>query len=376
MNVLWIIDSLGPGGAESLMVPLLKSLKEQGVESRVCVLHIRDGNPTADELQKLGIAVDLVLVKNLRNPFDLFRLVKYIRQYRPNIIHTQLETSDVLGTIAAWLLKIPSVSTIHTLEQPSKRMKKSWRNYLRWNCLSLFSRRVVVVSEVARQHYIQLGYRSEKLLTLYNGIDLKKFNCAGQTDIDKWSILELPNDSVVLVSVAVLREPKGIQYMLQAMPDLLAKVPNMYYVVVGDGQYRATLESLAESLGIKSQVLFMSFRSDIPEILAASDLFVHPTLADALPTVLFEAMAVGVPIIASQVGGVPEILEHDVNGLLVPPANSSSLVDACLRILSDKGLAGRLASIARDTVVRRFDVNQQARNLTQLYQQMAVTYEN
>src|SRR5262245_36177962 len=146
MKVLWIIDSLGPGGAESLMVPLLKSLQERNVESRVCVLQVRVGNPIAEEIRKLGIPVDLIQIRNLRNPIDLLRLVKYIRHHRPNVIHTQLETSDVLGTLAARLLNIPSISTIHTLDLPSKRMKKRWRNFLRWNCLNRLSSRVIVVS--------------------------------------------------------------------------------------------------------------------------------------------------------------------------------------------------------------------------------------
>lgn len=370
MKVLWIIDGLGPGGAESLMVPLLSSLKECNVHSRVCVLQVRSGNPIGDELKKLGVPVDLLPIKNLRNPLDIFRLMNYIRQHKPDVIHTQLETSDALGTIAARLLHIPSVSTLHTLEQHGTRKRKRWRNALRWNSLNMFARRVIAVSDVAHRHYISLGFRSEKLITLYNGIDLKKFRTETEATLNKNDIFGVPNESTVLTTVAVLREPKGIQYLLHALPAIIEKVPNLYYAVIGDGPYRQNLEQLSSTLGIRERVLFMGYRSDIPEILAASDLFVLPTLVEALPTVLFEAMAAGVPVIVSNVGGVPEIVEHDVNGLLIPPADSTVLATACLRLLLDEALCNRLTTAARATVANRFDVRQQAGRLIALYDQM------
>lgn len=373
MKVLWIIDGLGPGGAESLMVPLLASLKDFDVEPRVCVLQVRSGNPIGDELIKLGVPVDLLAIKNLRNPLNLVRLMNYIRRYEPDVIHTQLETADALGTIAARLLNIPSVSTLHTLEQPSTRMKKRWRNALRWNSLNMFARRVIAVSDVAHQHYLRLGFRSDKLITLYNGIDLHKFSAENQSKSDKAKLFGLPTDGIVITTVAVLREPKGIQYMLRALPMIITKVPNVYYAVVGDGPYRQHLEELSVSLGVSKHVLFMSYRSNIPEILAASDLFVLPTLVEALPTVLFEAMAAGVPIIVSEVGGVPEIIEHDVNGVLLPPAEPALLIEACLRLLLDKDLCNRLSAAAKATVANRFDVRRQAGNLLALYNQMVTT---
>jgi glycosyltransferase involved in cell wall biosynthesis len=116
--------------------------------------------------------------------------------------------------------------------------------------------------------------------------------------------------------------------------------------------------------------MFLGYRSNIPEILAASNLFVLPTLVDALPTVLFEAMAAGLPIVVSNVGGVPEIVEDEVNGLLVPPADPVSLAKSCIRLLLDKDLCNRLSSAARATVASRFDVRQQASVLMALYSQM------
>jgi glycosyltransferase involved in cell wall biosynthesis len=374
MYVLWLIDSLGPGGAESLMVPLLKSLKEYGVESRVCFFQVRAGNPIAGELCKIGIPVDQVEIKNLRNPMDLSRLMKYIRQQRPDIVHTQLEASDILGTLAARLLRIPSLATLHTMDAPAVKTRKRGKDFLRWHVLQRFAQRVIVVSESTRRHYLDLGITNEKMLTMYNGIDLDRFIGVSQGNISKTAFMGLPCDSRILTTVAVLREPKGIQYMLQALPGLLAQLPNLFYAIVGDGEYREALEKLTVSLAIKDHVVFLGYHTDIPEILAVSDLFVHPSLLDALPTVLFEAMAVGVPIVASQVGGVPEIIDGEITGLLVPPGDPASLANACLRLLLDKSLSGRLTSAAREAVANRFDIRAQAAGLAALYDQTVSAY--
>jgi glycosyltransferase involved in cell wall biosynthesis len=215
-----------------------------------------------------------------------------------------------------------------------------------------------------------LGFTTRKLLTLYNGIDLDKFTRHAATDKNKSTLFGLPDDSVILTTVAVLREPKGIQYMLRALPEILSRIPNAYYAIIGDGEYRKDLEDLTSSLGLESHVIFMSYRSDVSELLAASDVFVLPTLVDALPTVLFEAMAVGIPVIASNVGGVPEIVENNVSGLLIPPANPTVLATTCICLLQDETLAQRLASAAHDKVLSHFDIRRQAKNLIALYNEM------
>jgi glycosyltransferase involved in cell wall biosynthesis len=366
MRLLWLIDSLGPGGAENLMIPMLSNLKNH-VDPHVCVLSTRSGNPIAVELEKIGIRIDLIEIKNLRNLKGIWRLYKYIRQSRPDVIHTQLETSDILGTLFGKILGIPSISTIHTLELPSRKIKKYLRNFLRWNILKCFSKYIIVVSDFTRQHYIRLGFDQTKLLTIYNGIELNNFLRDSDPRHLKAGMFGLHDDCVVITTVAVLREMKGIQNMLSAMPKLIDKIPNLYYVIVGDGEYRENLENLSRTLGIVEQVIFLGYRTDIPAILAASDLFAYPSLQDALPTVLMEAMASDVPIVASNIGGVPEIIENDVSGLLVDPGNPSSLVEACFKLLCDHDLSERYTAAAYDVVKNKFDICQQASSILALY---------
>src|SRR5262249_5396478 len=149
----------------------------------------------------------------------------------PDIIHTQLEASDIFGTIAAKIRGIPSVSTLHTLDVKSKIKRSYWRNLIRRKILDSFSSQVIAVSEVTRQHYISLGIRSEKITTLYNGVDLSRFIGFRHNGVREKSLLNIPDDCIVILTVAVLREAKGIQYMLNALPAILAKFPRVCYVI-------------------------------------------------------------------------------------------------------------------------------------------------
>jgi glycosyltransferase involved in cell wall biosynthesis len=303
---------------------------------------------------------------SLRQVIDFFR---YVKKVKPDIIHTQLETSDVLGGFVSRLLGIPVVSTVHTLTLPSKKRTSRLRKLLRNFSLRHFFDKVIVVSGATRNHYLRLGMKSDALMTLYNGIDLSRFT-VGMTRSKNDVIPAVTESDLVLVTVAVLREPKGIQYMLKALPLILAAHPNVRYVIVGDGEYRKSLEDLAQSLGLSERVIFLGYRRDIPSLLAASDIFVFPTLDDAFPTVLLEALAIGMPIIASEVGGVPEIIHHEENGLLIPPSKADLLAASCNRLLSDHELASRLGQAGRADANKRFNIDQQSKALVDLYLQL------
>jgi len=370
--IIWMIDSLGPGGAEQLMPTILKNLKQAGFNIRICALQIRAGNPIASELERLELPVDLIPIPNLRQPFNLVHILRYLRLHRPQLLHTQLEFADILGTLAAKILGIPSVSTVHTLDVfPEK--KSAWgRMKLRWFLLGKFCDRVIAVSEKTRLHYLQSGgLPSDKVITLYNGVDISRFKIMDATQTAKLKQeLHLPLNSKIIITVAVLREPKGIQFMIRALPAILEQCPDVHYLIVGDGEHGAALTDLVTALAIKNHVTFAGHRTDIPDLLACCDIFVLPTLKDALPTVLIEALAAERPIVASNVGGVPEIIENGVNGLLVSPGDPSKLTEACLKLLKDNELSRQIVLAGSKTVRQRFNIGSQIEQLSKLYEEL------
>jgi glycosyltransferase involved in cell wall biosynthesis len=378
-RILWMIDSLMPGGAEQLLLTILKNFEHESFDIRVLALQIRRGNPIADELERSGIAVDLApsQIRNLRNPIKLLRLFFYVKNLSPELIHTQLEHSDILGNVFAKILRIPSVSTLHTLEVAKDLRFAHFRLKLKWFILKYFCDTIITVSEKTRDHHLKFGnLPKNKTSTIYNGIQLSRFQTHNRTQNEEIKInLGLSPNSIVITTVAVLREQKGIQFMIQALPEILRYEPNLTYLIVGDGVYASQLNNLVDDLGLQERVLFTGYRTDIPDILAVSDLFVLPSLGDALPTVLIEALAAGKPIIATQVGGIPEIITDGINGLLVPPADPESLAFACLKILRDRDFSQCIGTKGVETAKDRFDIKIQVKKLVTLYNDLINQYD-
>lgn len=376
-RIIWLIDSLGLGGAERLLVTYLQHLTLTSFDLRVCALQIRNGNPIAAEIRRLGVPVDFIPLRHLRDVAGLPRLVRYLRQQQADLLHTQLEFADTMGSIAAKIRGVPAVATLHTLHNPPKGTRSYWRDRLKWWSLRHCCDRVIAVSEGARQHYIRLGRLTpEKVTTLYNGIDLSCFTPQGQAErAAKRQDFEIPADAPLIITVAVLRSLKGIQYLIEAMPAILQTVPTARYLVVGSGPHEAELKRLAQTYGVAERVIFSGARQDIPDLLAMSDLFVLPTLTEALPTVLAEAMAARKPIVASKVGGVPEMIEHGANGFLIPPADPARLAEACIQLLQNPSQAQAMADTGWQIVQRRFNIQQQAHVLGHLYQELLIKGE-
>jgi len=288
---------------------------------------------------------------------------------RPAVLHTQLEFADTLGCTAAKMLGIPTVSTLHTADAPQKGEKSYRRLKLRWWILRHIATRVIAVSEGTRRHHLRVGkLPPEKVVTLHNGIDLSRFTPIPPAETAALrASLGIPAGAPLLITVAVLRPPKGIQFLLEALPDILKVVPETRYLIVGDGDHREKLKSIAAEKGVSDRVIFAGSRRDIPPLLAAADIFVLPTLTEALPTVLAEAMAAEKPIVAGDVGGVPEMVDDGRNGLLVPPADPRALTDACVKLLENPERAREMGRTGRKIVAERFDIRRQVRRLEELY---------
>ena len=369
VRLVFLIDSLGMGGAERLMLQYLKHFDRSIFDLRVCRMHGHKDEMITAEIQNAGIPVDLLPVPKLRDVTALPRLVRYLNQQNTELLHTQLEFSDILGMTAARFLRIPVVTTVHCLDQPQPGTRTYWRLKLRWWIMREFCNCAIMVSERTLDHHIRVGkLPASKALALHNGIDLTPFQVLNASAIAaKRAELGISRDAPLLVTVAVLRKPKGLQYMIPALPLLIETVPDLHYLIVGDGEYRETLRQLVAEYGVTDHVTFAGTRKDVPELLGISDLFVLPTLGEALPTVLAEAMAARTPIVVSNVGGVPEMIDPGRNGILVPPSDTIALANACRTLLHDLDRARQMGDEGRAIVEERFNIQSQVRKLENLY---------
>jgi glycosyltransferase involved in cell wall biosynthesis len=169
------------------------------------------------------------------------------------------------------------------------------------------------------------------------------------------------------MACSVLREEKGIQHLLAAMSRLVARRSGVALVVLGSGPFEAPLRAMTEELGLADVVTFMGHRSDVADLLPAADVFCHPTLLDVLPTVIIEAMAASLPVVASRTGGIPELVDNGVSGLLVEPGAPAPLAAALERVLSDPALAERFGVAGRRRVHQSFERTMQVDRLETLY---------
>jgi glycosyltransferase involved in cell wall biosynthesis len=369
-RIAYLIDGLSMGGAERLMVPLLKHLSREHFEPYVCAMQSKDGNPMADEIRALGIPVECLNIKRLRDFDAIPRLRKYLKGIEADLVHTQLEAANILGNISAKLLRLPSVCTIHVMPSLDVKTKTKLHQRVEWFALRHFCDHVISVSEEARQYHMQIsGTSPDQISTIYNGIDLSAFVHMDQAR-ERAAVraeLAIPRDSNVLVTVAVLRPPKGIQFMIRALPSILASHPNTYYLIVGSGSHHSVLVEEVNRAGVRERVIFAGMRKDVPRMLAASDVFVLPTLTEALPTVLAEAMAARLPIVASKVGGIPEMIANGQNGFLIRPEGLNDLIRECNHLLDHPEKRADMGAEGWKTVNRKFSIERQVEQLKELY---------
>lgn len=375
LRIAYLIDGLGMGGAERLMVPLLAHLDRGQFASRVGVLQTKENNPLAEDIRRLGVPVDEIPVRRLRDPSALPRLRAYLAAHQINLVHTQLEFANILGNLAAKTLHLPSVATVHVLPSDEARLKARLHQWTEWAFLYLFCDRVLTVSEETRRSFIRHSrFPAQRVQTLYNGIDLAQIPLVPSDRLSVRQELGIPQEAQLLVTVAILRPLKGIHLMLQALPTILEKHPHTFYLIVGDGPQRSQLEEQARALGIAARVIFTGMRRDIPRLLNSSDLFVLPSLSEALPTVLAEAMAAKLPIVASAVGGIPEMLIPGENGMLVPPPSPQGFADACSTLLDDASRRKQMGTRGREIVEQTFNITIQVQKLAQIYHEESRRY--
>ena len=374
LRIAYLIDHLGPGGAEALTAAYLPHLRSLGVRPSVLAFNAHSGGRLIHEIRSQGVPVEVLGIDRMGDPRALSRVLSRLRRERVDLVHAQLELSELIGPAVARILRIPSVVTLHTTTTASQGARARVRALLVGAVLRRLCDRIIAVSDHAARHYVEVDrLPTARISTVYNGIDLGRFRPpASVSDLRAATRRELgvPDDSPLIVTVAVLRQPKGIQHLIRAMPAILREIPGARYLIVGDGEYRAELASLARRTGVGERIVFAGARTDVARMLHASDLFVLPTLTEALPTVIAEAMAAGLAIVATRVGGIPEMVEDGRNGLLIDAGDEAALAMACTRVLADHELSTRLAATGSLVVSERFDLSRQAGRLRELYAEL------
>ncbi|HEV2974714.1 MAG TPA: glycosyltransferase family 4 protein [Solirubrobacteraceae bacterium] len=368
LRVHTLIDSLTWGGAEMLLSDLAAGALSGGVELSVGYLIEVDGSPAARPLRELGVVPELVPVRRLLEAGAVPRLRRHLARVAPDIVHTHLGLADVVGTLAARSLSLPVVSTIHLVASQPTGRDDGARGRARQRVAALARRRasarVIAVSDAARAAYLATGWdRSRHVVTVRNGIARTADPADG---VRLRAELGIAPEEIVLSTVTVLRPGKGHELVVEAVRELLPRFPRLRLLILGDGPSREDVERLARPLG--DAAILTGHRSDVMAVLAATDVLLHPTRMDAFPTTLLEAAAASVPVIASAVGGVPEIVTDRQTGLLLEaPASAGELTQRLALLLADAGLRAALGAGARQRFEREFTAERWVARLRRVY---------
>jgi glycosyltransferase involved in cell wall biosynthesis len=365
VRILQIIDSFSYGGAERLLATLNAVAPDAGLEMTVTSLAPRSQNRNASlpVLEAAGLQPSFADVHKLLDPRGIQKLARAIKASGAEVVHAHLGTSATLVPLAARVAGVPCVSTLHHLPRRKDTRGEALKS---WLCIRSAERgfALVFVSDAAKRAAEGIyGTAKPSWRVLHNGVDLSSFTpVPGGVPEPLPADIGIPEGTPVVSIVAAVREPKGHEYAFQAWPTVREKVPDAVLLVVGDGPHLATLRASAPE-----GVVFTGAREDVPAILRGSTFAMLPSLTEALPTSLIEAAATGLPVLATTVGGTPEVVENGRTGILVEPRDAEGLAAGAIDLLIDSGRREQYGAAGRRLAEERFDLRRWAGRLADLY---------
>jgi glycosyltransferase involved in cell wall biosynthesis len=377
INVAFVVNNLDVGGLEKVVVSLLENLDRDaftphliclnGAGKMAAEIDLPDENRLVLErtrdvrLPIVGVSID---------PFRLHQIRRFVRARQLDVLHAHNIGPLIYAGVATRLIPMrrrPRI--VYSDHNQLFSMDAGRTQRARWY-LKLADQIIAVSQDLERTLTERLQAPPEKVRVLYNGVDSNRF--AG-TDRSKLRRELRIGDGEFVVGTAIrLSEVKGIDYLLDAVPAVLAKTPATRFVIAGDGPVRPALEEKARRLGLGDRVLFIGYRSDVPDVVSAFDVYVLPSVTEGLPLALLEALAVGNPIVCTRVGGCPEVVEDGVNGFLVPPRDSAALADGILRLHAAPDLRAAIRARNLKKFSERFTLRAMVDAHARLFQDLAV----
>ncbi|MFZ5644401.1 MAG: glycosyltransferase family 4 protein [Bacillota bacterium] len=296
-------------------------------------------------------------------------LISILKEHRVDIIHVHGSKAGVVGRLAAMIAGVPFVvMTVHNsifydhLPAWKTKIYAAAERFLAGR-----TKKIITVSEALRRELIfreKIG--PEKLITVYNGIETDIF--MGKKDrVYAESVLGIPSGKKIVGTVARLAPQKGVKFFIQAAALLAEKIDGLVFVVIGDGPLRHELEDEARKLKVADIIIFTGERKDVPGLMPGMDVFVLASVTEGLPLTILEAMVAGRPVVATRVGGIPEIIDEEVNGILVDPGDAMGLAAAVEAVLADKEKAERMGEYARSRVLGNFTACMMVNGIESVY---------
>jgi glycosyltransferase involved in cell wall biosynthesis len=365
IRVVELLATGSSGGAQEHLYNLVTRIDRERYDVSVLALS---GGPGVRRLERTGVSV--CVLDEMPDDEAVTAVASHLAAVDADVVHNHMYRAEIVGTQAAWALAAagrPRPFVIGTVHSSRVRSEED-RDLLRR--LTPRMDHLVAVSRAIVRKLEDEGRVGAPISLIYNGVDLARYNAqaACPTLLGEYAI---PDGTPIVGVVARLEPEKGHPTLLEAWPAVLASVPSAHLLVVGEGSQRELLEAQTASLGLVngtgSSITFTGRRDDVPAVTAALDVAVLPSYREAQGLSILEAMALSRPVVASAVGGIPEMIDDGRTGLLVAPRDPGALAAAILRLIGDPALAERLGRAGHDLVHERFCVEQMVRAVETIY---------
>lgn len=366
-NILWLVDHLGfdgsMHGAGKYYLSTIPFFDRAQFSIHLCVVRHRDR--LTRDFEKNSIPITH-LGRDKFDPLALVDVVRLCKKRNIHLIHAHGYGASDFARLAGKMIKVPVMLHAHdddpnypSYQMIADRLLKNWAD------------KAVAVSASVKHACVQKRGMSERRVSvLHNGIQLNRFTPAAtdraQLERNRWQI---PRHCKVVGTVTRLRDEKGVRYLVQAAPKVLETVPEAFFVIAGDGPRLEELRALSVELKVEQKVIFAGFCHDVPSLLSVFEVFSIPSLTEGSPSALLEAMAMAKPIVATNVGGMKEILKDGQTALLVPSQDSEALADKIIYLLRNVEIATRLGRSAHEES-KKYDITLHVKKLESFYREL------
>ncbi len=343
IKILFIVNDLGVGGVQRLVVDFANFLDKQKFAVSVGTLLAREKSFFYRDQLNNDVSFYNFPFKNFYDLRQFFKLYSFVKKNKFDIVFSQLFMADLFGRTAALLARVPVIIT--EIQNITAGLPKKMIFIDR--VLAKFTAACISTTPAITDYAVKIiKFPREKVVEVpTNAVDLRRF----EQKFDRAAIrqsLGIPLDAKVIINIGRVVEQKGQKFLIKAAPKVIAEEPKAYFIIVGSGDLEDDLKNEAKNLNISERVIFLGTRIDTPELLAAADVFAFPSVWEGQGLILFEAIFSKIPIVASNVGGIPDIIINEQTGLLAEVGDVTGLAKSILRLLGDSNLRDKLTEEA------------------------------
>jgi glycosyltransferase involved in cell wall biosynthesis len=361
-TILHTIDSEGPGGAETVLLNLATRLDTAVFRS---IVLVPPNSWLSSRLKEQGVLVIEVSWKvwwDLRGPW---KMIEVVRKHKVDLIHSHLPAQNFYSCLVGAITRTKTLAMYHGPVE--LEWSQNIKGRLRLWFVRIAADGVVVVCDLVKRLLVRLGFEKDCIALVYNGIDASPYAAHAQPSLRRE--LGLPPEQKLVGMIANVRPSKGYDVFVRACAEVCKKHSDVTFLGVGDvnEEVAAPIKLMCEQFSLGNHFRFLGFRSDVSRILKELNVFVLASTSEGMPLAILEAMAAGTPVISTSCGGIPEVIDHERTGLLVPPSDHSALSKAISRLLADPEYSGKLVAQAQDKFYKEFTLDGMIERYDKLY---------